>query len=200
MSSRRTRLHDVRRPRSTRPLTVDAPCITIKALRDASALVAGRRTYGEIFFPGSNGAVTLTVDWELVLPDAGAVGWIELRHRHPDRAPGPPYRFGLVLGTVDWLFVNPTTGKRHSRLYCLSGCDRFAPWYEHDMRRPSDSDSGRQRPLRRLQRLRARLAALLPSESPHSVRGAKVARLQGEIAEAELKVLLATAARLRRFK
>jgi hypothetical protein len=200
MSSRRTRLHDVRRPRSRRPLTVDAPCITVKALRAAGALIAGQRTYGEIIFPGSNDAVTLTVDWELALLDTGGDGWIELRHRHPDRAPGAPYRFGLVRGTVDWLFVNATTGKRHSRLYCPSGCDRFAPWYEHDMRRPSDSDSGRQRPLRRLQRLRARLAALLPSESPHSVRGAKVTRLQGEIAEAELRVLLATEAQLRRFK
>jgi hypothetical protein len=141
--------------------------------------------------------VTLTVDWELALLDTGGDGWIVLRHRRPDGVPAPPYGFGLVRGAVDWLFVNATTGKRHSRLYCPNGCNRFASWHEHDMRRPSDSDSGRQRPLRRLQRLRARLAALLPAESPHTVCGASVNRLRGEIAEAELKVLSATAALLR---
>lgn len=70
------------------------------------------------------------------------------------------------------------------------------------MRHPSDSDSYRQRPLRHLKRLEAKLAAIQAGEmyeSAHPARRARMlARLQAEIAEAELRALTAAASRLQR--
>lgn len=65
---------------------------------------------------------------------------------------------GTQLQRSRWRSVDQT-GKRNLKLHCPIGAAVFASARVHGLRVPSDSDSVRQRPVRRLQRLRLRLAA-----------------------------------------
>jgi hypothetical protein len=150
-----------------------------------------------VTFPGSDGAPPLlSVRWATLVPETGEGGWIEFTHADLE-----PYRFGLARFRYqsdywEWLFVDPATGKRYKVLYCPTA-SRFAPSRVHNLRVPSDSDSPRQRPSRRLQRLQGRLAALLDNGRPIPPDTAKIDQLRIDIATAEPKVLNLTAALLR---
>jgi hypothetical protein len=196
------RLHDVRQPRSSRPSIADCARIYACTMQAAGAFVAGEHRRGELIFPWPDGTTPmLTVRWEAYVPETAGDGWIEFQH--PDQE---PYRLGLTgyryrPRGLRWMFVDPTTGRRHLVLYCPIGrASRFASRLDHHLRAPSDSDSLRQRPMRRLQRMRARLAALVPDDGRPTPNTAKIDRLREDIATMELKVLTEMAARLRKVE
>jgi hypothetical protein len=192
-----TRLNDVRQPRSARPSIVDTPRLAATDLQKAGAFVLGECRAGEVTFPGPDCApAVLSVRSATLVPETGD-GWIEFTH-----ADGEPYRFGLARFRYqadywEWLFVDPSTGRRYKVLYCPTA-SRFAPSKVHGLRVPSDSDSIRQRPMRRLQRLQARLAALVPDDGRRIPDTAKIDRLRMDISISELNVLHQTASLLQR--